>query len=370
MTALDTTPATHPTHQWPLPPVTPPNAQILAEAHARSDAQAKPLGALGRLESLAAWVSACQGVCPPLPLDDVRVVVLTGDHGVSDHGVSAYPAAVTTAIVNGAATGYAGINALAHPHGIAVRVLDIACQEDTLADHRYKICRSSNPLHLRDALTREQTLAALNAGAAIADEEIDDGAQLLITGDIGIGNTTPAAALIAATCSATAQAAAGPGTGLDDAGVAAKAALIQTALDRVGDRAADPVERLAALGGADLAAAAGLMARAAQRGVPVLLDGVISVAEAVLAAELAPGSASWFLAGHLSPEPACQLGLTHLGLDPIIDLGMRLGEGTGAVCAVPIVRTAIAALRDLALLSDLTPVSHPTGPDGDPAPQS
>jgi nicotinate-nucleotide--dimethylbenzimidazole phosphoribosyltransferase len=170
---------------------------------------------------------------------------------------------------------------------------------------------------------------------------------------MGIGNTTPAAALIAASLGLPATEVTGRGTGIDEATLAHKVDVVQTALDRAGDRADDPVETLAALGGADIAASAGFMAAAAKAGVPVLLDGLIAVSAALMAERLAPGAAAWFAAGHRSTEPAQTLALDKLGLEPILDVGMRLGEGSGAVAAVPLVRSAALLLRDVALLSDL-----------------
>ena len=350
-------PAPAPAPAHPTITVAPPAADISADARRRSDAQAKPVGALGRLEELGAWISGCQGVCPPEPLDDVRVVLFAGDHGVTRYGVSAYPAEVTTAVVAAALSGRAGVCAMGAAHGVRVRVLDIGCAATIpgappeLTAH--KIHSGSSPLHLQDALTPDECAAALAAGEAIAAEEIAAGAQLLIAGDVGIGNTTPAACLIAATCGLAASSVAGRGTGLDDAGLLAKTQIIAEALARVGDRAADPMQRLAALGSADMAAAAGFLGGAAARGVPVLIDGVIAAAEALLAEELYPGAKAWMRAGHLSPEPACALALQHLGLVPILDLEMRLGEGSGAVAAVPVLRSAVAVLRDLALLADI-----------------
>jgi nicotinate-nucleotide--dimethylbenzimidazole phosphoribosyltransferase len=204
-------------------------------------------------------------------------------------------------------------------------------------------------------LTRDEVEQALAAGATVAAEEIAAGAQLLISGDMGIGNTTPSAALIAATLGLPATDVTGTGTGIDTEGLAHKIDVVQTALDRVGERADDPVECLAALGGADLAASAGFMAEAARQGVPVLLDGLISVACALMADRLAPGAAAWFAAGHRSTEPAQAVALEKLGLEPILDVSMRLGEGSGAVAAVPLVRSAVALLRDVALLADILP---------------
>jgi nicotinate-nucleotide--dimethylbenzimidazole phosphoribosyltransferase len=255
------------------------------------------------------------------------------------------------------AAGRAGVSALAAANGVTVRVLDLAVDDDLdgidPAVQRFKVRRSSEPLHLRDALTIEETQQALDAGTIVAAEEIAAGAQLLISGDMGIGNTTPATALIAAVLGLPAADLKGRGTGIDDAALVAKQELIQAALDRVKDRDLTPVETLAALGGADLAASVGFMVAAARAGVPGLLDGVIAVACAVMADQIEPGAAAWFAAGHRSTEPAQTLALDKLGLVPLLDLGMRLGEGSGAVAAVPVVRAAAAVLRDVALLSEL-----------------
>jgi nicotinate-nucleotide--dimethylbenzimidazole phosphoribosyltransferase len=320
---------------------------------------ATPAGALGRLGELGVWVSAVQGVCPPEPIDNIRAVIFAGDHGVADFGVSAYPKAVTPAMVGTFLMGKAGVSALAAQHGVAVRVLDLGVDDDLAgvdpAVQAYKVRRDSGAIHVEDALTRDEVEQSLGAGAAIADEEIAAGAQLLISGDMGIGNTTPSAALIAASLGLPAAEVTGTGTGVDGDGFARKIEIVQAALDRAGDRVDDPIDCLAALGSADLAASAGFMAEAARRGVPVLLDGLISVACALMAERLAPGAAAWFAAGHRSTEPAQAFALEKLGLEPILDVSMRLGEGSGAVAAVPLVRSSVALLRDVALLADILP---------------
>lgn len=339
--------------------LTPPSPTARAAAAERLAGLATPAGALGRLGELGVWLAAVQGQCPPEVPTNVRAVIFAGDHGVTSYGVSAYPAAVTPAMVRTFATGRAGVSALAAANGVTVRVLDIAVDDDFdgmagVDDlQRFKVRRSSAPLHLEDALTADEVQRALDAGAVVAAEEIAAGAQLLISGDMGIGNTTPATALIAAVLGLPARELTGRGTGIDDEALVAKVALIQTALDRVKDADLTPVQLLAALGGADLAASVGFMVAAARAGVPVLLDGVIAVACAVVADQVEPGAAAWFAAGHRSTEPAQSLALDKLGLVPVLDLGMRLGEGSGAVAAVPVVRAAAAVLRDVALLSEL-----------------
>ena len=294
---------------------------------------------------------------PPEPIDRVRAVIFAGDHGVADHGVSAYPKAVTPAMVRTFLAGRAGVSVLAAQHGVTVRVLDIGVDDDLEgvdpAVQAFKIRRGSGAIHVEDAMTTAETQSALDAGAAVAAEEIAAGAQLLVSGDMGIGNTTPAAALIAASLGVPAAEVTGRGTGVDETTLAHKIDIVRAALDRAGDRVDDPVDTLTALGSPDIAAAAGFMAAAAHAGVPVLLDGLISVASALMAERLAPGAAAWFAAGHRSTEPAQSLALDKLGLVPALDLGMRLGEGSGAVAAVPIVRSAALLLRDVALLADL-----------------
>ncbi|MEN8708201.1 MAG: nicotinate-nucleotide--dimethylbenzimidazole phosphoribosyltransferase [Nocardioides marinisabuli] len=347
-------------------PVTPsltvpaPHAPSARAAAERLAGLAVPAGALGRLGELGTWLSAVQGQVPPRPLDDVRLVIFAGDHGVARHGVSAYPPEITAAMVRTFVAGRAGVNALAGAHGVRVRVLDLGVDDDLdglppeVGEH--KVRRGSGAIHLEDALTAAETAQALAAGRRVAEREVADGAQLLLSGDMGIGNTTPAAALVAAGLGLGAgdvAEVAGRGTGVDDAGLARKREVLGAALERAGERAADPVETLTALGSADLAATVGYVLGAAEAGVPVLLDGLMSVACALTAERIAPGTAAWCVAGHRSPEPAQTLALAHLGLDPLLDLGMRLGEGSGAVAAVPLLRSAVALLNDVALLSDL-----------------
>lgn len=341
------------------PAVRPPDPATAAAAAERLAGLATPAGALGRLGDLGVWIAATQGQVPPAPLDNVRLVIFAGDHGVAAHGVSAYPSEITGAMVRTFVAGRAGVTALAGAHDVHVRVLDIGVDDDldgVPAEVRaHKVRRSSGAIHLEDALTPEETRQALAAGRAVAREEIAAGAQLLLSGDMGIGNTTPAAALVAAALGLPAAEVTGRGTGVDDQTLAHKTEVVQQALDRLGDRVDDPIECLAGLSSADLTATVGYLLEAAESGVPVLLDGLMSVACALTADRIAPGAAAWFAAGHRSTEPAQSLALSKLGLEPALDLGLRLGEGSGAVAAVPVLRSAVACLRDVALLSELLP---------------
>jgi nicotinate-nucleotide--dimethylbenzimidazole phosphoribosyltransferase len=339
--------------------IPPPSPDVLVAAHERLAGLATPPGALGRIGELGAWLAACQGSVPPRPLTDVRLAVFAGDHGVAAHGVSAYPSAVTEAMVRTIVAGRAGVSALARAHGVAVTVYDVAVDAD-LSDlpasvTERKIRRGSGAIHLEDALTAVETSRSLDLGASIAAELVDGGAQLLMTGDLGIGNTTPAAALVAASLGLPADEVTGRGTGIDDKGWTRKRDVVAAALARTSGRASDPVDLLTALGSADLAATVGFLVSASRLGVPVVLDGLMSVACAVVAEALAPGASAWWVAGHRSTEPAQTHALKSLGLEPLLDLGMRLGEGSGAVAALPVLRSGIAVLRDVALLSEILP---------------
>lgn len=329
--------------------VAPPDAAARRAAEQRQAVLTKPAGSLGRLEQLGVWLSACQGVCPPRPLSRVRVVVFAGDHGIARHGVSAYPSEVTAQMVANFRNGTAAVNVLAEAAGATVRVADLAVDADTdesVSGH--KVRRSSGPIDRADALTEAEVRAALAAGRAIADEEIDQGADLLIAGDMGIGNTTPAAVLIAALTGSEPVAVVGRGTGIDDHGWMRKTAAIRDALRRARPVSADPVGLLRTSGGADLAAMAGFLAQAAIRRTPVLLDGVVVGAAAMVAEELAPGAREWWQAGHRSVEPAHTIVLDHLDLTPLLEFNLRLGEGSGAVAALPLVTMAGRILSDMA----------------------
>ncbi|RSM52840.1 nicotinate-nucleotide--dimethylbenzimidazole phosphoribosyltransferase [Amycolatopsis sp. WAC 01376] len=331
-----------------------PDAAAEAAARVRLDGLVKPLGSLGRLEDLAAWLSAAHGVVPPRPLDDVRVVVFAGDHGVS--GMSAYPREVTAAMVRVFLAGKSGVGVLAKLSGAKVRVLDIAVDWDG-ADvpaevTAHKVRRGSGSIDVEDALAEGEARMAFEHGLAIADEEIDGGADLLIPGDMGIGNTTICAAVVASLLGLYPEDVVGTGTGIDEDGRARKLSVVEAALIRAG-AVKDPFTLLTSLGSACLAATAGFLVQAAVRGVPVLLDGVFSGAAALVAREIAPGAEQWWLAGHRSTEPSQAYALKALQLEPILDLGLRLGEGSGAVQAVPTLRAARAILADMGLLADL-----------------
>jgi nicotinate-nucleotide--dimethylbenzimidazole phosphoribosyltransferase len=363
-----------------------PDADVREAALARQARLTKPAGALGRLEDLSAWLCAVQGEVPPRPLDTVRVVVFAGDHGVArTAGTSAYPPEVTAQMVVNFVSGGAAVNALARLHGAGVRVVDLAVDADyaelgasvpaaVVAD---RVRRSSGSIDREDALTREEAEQAFAAGLRVADEEVDSGADLLIAGDMGIGNTTPAAALVGLLCGKDAASVVGRGTGIDDLTWMRKTAAVRDAMRRGRPHKGDPVGLLGVVGGADIAAMVGFLLGAAARRTPVLLDGVVPCAAAVVAHRIAFRSREWWQAGHRSTEPAQAAALERLSLEPIVDLGMRLGEGTGALVALPVLAAAGATLREMATFDEagVTDREPPAGPDpghepGDASPET
>jgi len=350
-----------------------PDEDALEAAKARHLILTKPTGALGRLEELSLWLSSVQAVCPPRPLERVRVVVFAGDHGIArTAATSAYPPEVTAQMVLNFLAGGAAVNVLARQNGATVRVVDMSVDADyvelgaTVPDEvtRYRVRRSSGSIDRENALTREEAEQAFAAGIQIADEEIDGGADLLIPGDMGIGNTTPASAIIGLLASQDPASVVGRGTGIDDLTWMRKTAAVRDAMRRARRLKSDPIELLATIGGADIAAMTGFLVQAAVRKTPVLLDGIVSSAAALVAHRVAWRSTGWWQAGSRSTEPAQQAALERLSLQPIVDYGLRLGEGTGALIALPVLVAAGAILREMATfeqagVSDRASNDHP-----------
>lgn len=319
----------------------------------RLDRMTKPPGSLGRIEELAVTLAGIAGDCPPPPPDPAVVAVFAADHGVHAQGVSPWPQEVTAQMVANLAAGGAAVNAFARAVGAQVQVVDVGVAGPAHPEVRgRRVVDGTADLSTGPALTRAQARAAVEAGIATAHQLVDDGCRCLLTGDMGIANTTAAALLICAFTGADPERATGRGTGIDDATLAHKTAVVRAALDRHRPDPADPIGVLAAFGGAEHAAIAGLILGGAQRRVPVLLDGVNAGAGALVAAALNGASTAFCVAGHRSAEPGHRLALGHLGLDPLLDLGLRLGEGTGAVLALPLLRAAAQALHDVATFDD------------------
>lgn len=340
-----------------------PDRDAAIAARARQGELTKPTGSLGRLEEIAVWVASCQGVCPPSRFGQPTVVVFAGDHGVARAGVSAYPPEVTAQMVANFTAGGAAVNVLARLHGAKVRVEDLAVDAETPeAISRFKVRRSSGDLTVEDALTTEQTRAALAAGRAIADQEIDSGADLLIAGEMGIGNTTPATILVGLLTDNEPVVVVGRGTGIDDNGWIRKTAAVRDGMRRARPHGRVPLELLRTVAGAEITAMAGFLAQAALRRTPVILDGLVVTAAALVANDMAPGAREWWLAGHRSAEPAHSIALKQLDLEPLLDLSMRLGEGSGALTALPVVQSAVATLASMATFAEaqVTGAPEPT----------
>jgi nicotinate-nucleotide--dimethylbenzimidazole phosphoribosyltransferase len=316
------------------------------ELHARLT---KPAGSLGELEPLSVRLAGLAGTCPPPVPEPAAVAVFAGDHGVHAQRVTPWPQEVTAQMVANFLAGGAVVNAFARQVGASVTVVDVGVAASLAPAPGLvlaKIRPGTGDIATGPALTLDEARAAVEAGIMVAERLIDGGARILVTGDMGIANTTPAAALIAAFTGASAAQVTGRGTGIDDEMLAHKTQVVARALAR--PRPADPLGTLAAVGGTEHAAIAGCILGAAARRVPVVVDGVIAVSGALAAAALAPDAVGAMVAGHRSAEPGATVALAHLGLTPLVDLGLRLGEGTGAVLALPIVAGAVRVLHEVA----------------------
>jgi nicotinate-nucleotide--dimethylbenzimidazole phosphoribosyltransferase len=331
--------------------IAPPDAAAMAAAAQRQDRMTKPRGSLGVLEEVSVRLAGLAGSCPPPVPEPACVAVFAADHGVHAQGVSPWPQEVTAQMVANFLAGGAVVNAFAAQAGAEVTVVDVgvAAPLDPVPGLLpRKIAPGTADFTEGPAMTREQATAALITGAEVARDLVAAGNRCLVTGDMGIANTTASAALICAFTGADPAAATGRGTGIDAASYARKVDVICRGLARHRPDPADPVGVLAAFGGFEHAALAGYILGAAALRVPVILDGVIAGAAALAAAALAPDVTAACFAGHRSAEPGHLIALDHLGLHPLVDLGLRLGEGTGALLALPLVQSAARALRDVA----------------------
>ncbi len=330
--------------------IAPLDDKAMIDARQRWDGRAKPLGSLGRLEAIGVHLAGIASMCPPPVPAHPAVVVFAGDHGVVADGASAWPSEVTALMVANMAGGGAAVCSFARTVGATLHVVDVGIAGDVTAIpdvvHR-KVRPGTRSLAQGPAMTVDEARAALAVGAELADSCIDYGADLLVAGDMGIGNTTSAACLIAAICGVAPDKVVGPGAGLPEDRLGHKAALIRTAVQRA-RHVSEPIKLLAEIGGLELAAMAGFYSRAVTRRQPVVIDGVIALAALLIAEQLEPGTAVRCIAGHRSTEPAADFALSFLGAAPLLDLDLRLGEGTGAVLAIPLIQAAALALREMA----------------------
>ena len=347
-----------------LDTVRPLDPAVVAQARERQDRLTKPRGALGVLEDVSVRLCGLAGVCPaPLP-EPAAVAVFAADHGVHAQGVTPWPQEVTAQMVANFVAGGAAVNALAAQAGARVVVVDVGVASPlpvpagatgpgaapALLDRRVRA--GTRDLTAGPALTREEALAALAVGVEVAEGLVAEGHRCLLTGDMGIANTTASAALVAAFTGTAPEAVTGRGTGVDDETWRRKVDVVGRGLavhaDAVAAAGDDPVGVLAAFGGLEHAAIAGFVLGGAAARVPVVLDGVIAGAAALVAQALAPSAVDACVAGHRSAEPGHAVALDALGLRALVDLDLRLGEGTGAVLALPLVQAAARALRDMA----------------------
>lgn len=338
-----------------------PDSAAVAVADQRQSRLTKPPGALGRLEGLGAQLAGISGVSPPPVPRPAAVAVFAGDHGVLDQGVSPWPREVTAQMVANLAEGGAAVNVLARRAGASVTVVDVGVATDlgglvapAAPGVRHMRVRAGTADFSRGpAMSRAEAVAALDVGAAVAVDLVSAGARALVTGEMGIANTTPSAALVAAFTGRPAAEVTGRGTGVDDRTLALKVGVVERGLARLpaallADPATDPIGLLAELGGLEIAALAGFVVAGASLRVPVVVDGLIADAALLVAHAASPDVLPFVVAGHRSVEPGASAALAHLGLEPLVDLGLRLGEGTGAVLALPILESAALVLGEMA----------------------
>jgi nicotinate-nucleotide--dimethylbenzimidazole phosphoribosyltransferase len=333
-----------------LSSVVPLDEAAMRDARERQGQLTKPPGSLGILEEVSVRLAGIQATCPPRPMTRPAVAVFAGDHGVHAQGVTPWPQEVTASMIENFRAGGAAVNVLARQTGAEVYVVDMGVAADVEPGPRvldHKVRRGTSDLSTGPAMRVEEAEQGLLAGIAVAEALVDAGHDCLLTGDMGIANTTASAALVAAFTGADPRDVTGRGTGVDDPTWERKVSVVSSALrDRpVTD---DPVATLASLGGFEHAGLAGFVIGAGARRVPVVLDGVIAGSAALVAQALAPHAVDHCFAGHRSVEPGHGVALARLGLRPLVDLDLRLGEGTGAVLAFPVVESAGALLREMA----------------------
>ncbi|MDT0544217.1 MULTISPECIES: nicotinate-nucleotide--dimethylbenzimidazole phosphoribosyltransferase [Streptomyces] len=337
-----------------------PDGGVRRDAEERRERLAAPPGALGRLDELGEWLAAAQQRVPVKPIERPRVVLFAGDHGVAELDVSARPAGTADRLVRAVLDGESAVAILARRYGVPLRVVDMSldCDPDELPKEitRHRVRRGSGRLDIEDALTLEEAEQAFRAGMAIADEEADAGTDIVVLGDVSVGGTTAAGTLIAALCGTDASVVTGRGgAGIDDLAWMRKCAAIRDGLRRARPVLGDQLQLLATCGGADLAAMTGFLLQSAVRHTPVILDGVVSAAAALVAQRVAFRAPDWWLAGQNSGEPAQEKALDRIALTPLLDHGVTLGEGTGALLALPLVQAAAALAAELPERTDAAP---------------
>ncbi|NTU79715.1 MAG: nicotinate-nucleotide--dimethylbenzimidazole phosphoribosyltransferase [Chloroflexales bacterium] len=329
--------------------ISPLDQEALHAARTHQDQLSKPQGSLGRLESLSIQIAGITGVSRPR-LDTPAIVVMAADHGIAHQGVSAFAPKITLEMVRHFLAGKAAINVLARHAGARIVVVDIGMASE-LPPHPDLLVRRVGPgtadVSTGPAMSREQAQTAVEIGITVADEVIASGVDMIATGEMGIGNTTASSAIVAAITGRPAAEVTGRGTGIDDAGLQRKVALIEQALALHRPASADGLDVLAKVGGFEIGGMAGVMLGAAARRVPVVVDGFISGAAAMIASTLAPAVQPYLIGAHRSVERGQQAVVAHLDLEPLLDLGMRLGEGTGAALCISLCQAACKILDEM-----------------------
>jgi nicotinate-nucleotide--dimethylbenzimidazole phosphoribosyltransferase len=327
------------------------------KASERAERLIMPRRALGRLLEIGERVAGITGY-DRMDLARKTIVVMAGDHGVVDEGVSAYPAEVTGQMVRGFAAGAAGINVLCRHAGIDILMVDMGCKADLsdlvatgrLVDAR--VAKGTRNMHKGPAMSRQEAVLSIQRGIAVAGNLAAQGVRMVGTGDMGIGNTTPSTAIASLVTGSPVARIAGRGTGIDDEGLRRKIRVIEESISLNTPDTDDPLDILSKVGGFEIGGIAGLILGAAEKRMPVAVDGVISTAGAMLAWLLEPKVADYLFSAHRSVEPSQEAMLARMGLEPILDLGMRLGEGTGCALAMPIIEAGAKVIREMATFEE------------------
>lgn len=335
--------------------VLPVDPEAIAQATARQDQLTKVPGSLGILESVGIRLAGIARACPPPVPTKAVVGVFAGDHGVCAQGVTPWPQEITVGMLVNMAHGGAAINVLSRQMGVTTMLTDVGVAgeyppSDVIGSR--KVRRGSGDISIEPAMTREEAVRALEVGIETAREALDGGAECLLTGEMGIGNTSPSSALISVFTGTPVATVTGRGAGADDAMLAHKTEVLERALALHQPDPADPVGVLAAVGGLEHAALAGFILAGAAARVPVVLDGVIACSAACVAVALCPEVRGYLVSGHAGMEPGIRAAVAHLGLQPLVDLNLRLGEGTGAVLAYPLVQASARILSEMATFAE------------------
>jgi nicotinate-nucleotide--dimethylbenzimidazole phosphoribosyltransferase len=322
--------------------------------HKEFDGLAKPIGSLGKLEQLASQIAGITHSRTPT-IDPAAIALFGADHGIAiDNSVTPWPQAITAKMLEVMGESKAAVSVLARTADVYVEIINVGAIVDSKSPNvrNERVASGTQDIRITSAMSETGVRAALEVGAQAAERLIAGGSRCLVTGEVGIGNTTPSAALIAHFTKATAEQVTGRGSGIDDETYARKIEIVSNLITRVKNEK-DPIKVLAEIGGIEIAALTGYIARAASLQIPVVLDGVITLAAATVAHAIKPHTTKFLIAGHCSSEPGSTIALKYLGLTPLLDLDLRLGEGTGALLSIPVIRSACQVISKMARISDL-----------------